>query len=844
MNDENRLAGFEPAEIDSLSVASPPHGGDLRAEVEALTRLNEASSRLWHMSDLEEGLREILRSALALLGSDKGIVQLLGADGLLRLAAHDGFEQPFLDAFGEVSPNDPACSGRALRTGGRVIIEDVEADEDFAPLREVARAAGYRAVQSTPIVNRDGRWLGMITTHFRSPHRPTEQSLRLLDLYVRQAADFMDRCGSDEQLRKSEQQLQALSNIAPATMLWASGHERGASFISRGWFEYTGRSPENSLGERWLEAVPAEDRVNVARATAEAKAARSAFALDHRLQRADGEFRWVQSAGRPRFGEGGEFLGFVGSVVDVHERKLAEQALRQSEAIQAGQKEAFEAATSGRPLSDCLDALVRTAVEHYGDARAEFHVLAEDRQGFQRATGTDDEQPPHVEGGSWSFPVRTQDGPILSTFTLYFPEPRTPTPSDLSLVAGLTRAAAIILSKYAESTDRARAEQALKDANRRKDEFLAVLGHELRNPLAPLSTAAELLHQADKRPALLEMVRPLMRRQIDHLTRLVDDLLDVSRISRGHAALQRALLDVRSAIESAVEQSGPLIAQRRHRLTMDLGSEPLRTDGDFQRLTQVFVNLLSNAAKYSEPGSEIAVRAAREGDEVLVAVRDGGFGIPPSRVEEVFEMFSQVPEHRSLIGSGGLGIGLALCRQLVELHGGAIAVKSDGLGKGSEFSVRLPLAAAARDAFEASAPDRAGSAVPRRVLVVDDNVDAATMLSTVLELHGHDVRAVFDGPTALATLEQHDAEVVLLDLGMPLMDGFEVARRLRALPNGRDLLLVALTGWGQDHDRMRTAAAGFDEHLTKPVDIEHLSTLLTHRAASSRNGSRETARFA
>jgi CheY-like chemotaxis protein len=220
------------------------------------------------------------------------------------------------------------------------------------------------------------------------------------------------------------------------------------------------------------------------------------------------------------------------------------------------------------------------------------------------------------------------------------------------------------------------------------------------------------------------------------------------------------------------------------------------------------------------------VRAARDGGDVLVTVADVGFGIPPGRMQEVFEMFSQVPEHRGLIGGGGLGIGLALCRQLVEMHGGSIAARSEGLGRGSEFSVRLPAAMAARDEVVASAAKPSGAAPRRRVLVVDDNVDAATTLRTALELQGHDARAVFNGASALAELALRDAEVVLLDLGMPHMDGFEVARRIRALPNGRDVRIVALTGWGQHEDRTRTADAGFNEHLTKPVTAARLSTLL------------------
>jgi PAS domain S-box-containing protein len=689
------------------------------------------------------------------------------------------------------------------------------------------------------------------STHFRSPHRPSDHSLHLLDLYARQAADFIDRFEAEEQLRQSEQQLKSLSDIAPGIILWASAPGGARSFVTHGWSEYTGQPAERALGDGWLESVHDDDRERVQRAFADANGRRETFSLDHRMRRADGEFRWVLAAGRSRRDERGKYLGLVGSVIDVHERKLAENALRDSEAILAGQKEAFQAAMDGRPLVACLDALVRTAVAQYTDARAAFYMVGDDR-GLHHVTGMSDEYARQIDGfkigpeslacglalhsrqpvitpdveeeprwepwrwmarehdfrGCWSFPVQTSGGPILGTLALYFPEPRTPARNDLSLVAALAHAAAIVISKYDEAKDRARAEQALKESNRRKDEFLAVLGHELRNPLAPLSTAAELLKEVEKKPELLETVRPMMRRQIDHLARLVDDLLDASRISRGYAELQQAPFELRSAVESAVEQSKPLIAARRHRLNVELVDAPLRTHGDFQRLTQVFVNLLSNAAKYSEPGGEITVRAIREGDQAFVRVTDRGFGIPPDRVQEIFEMFSQVAEHRSLVGGGGLGIGLALCRQLVELHGGSIAAKSEGLGCGSEFTVRLPLAPAAREEAGAPAEKPAAESPRRRVLVVDDNVDAAATLRMALELQGHEARAVFGGVEALEAMAQRDAEIVLLDLGMPQMDGFEVARRIRQLPGGRDVLLVALTGWGQDQDRARTADGG------------------------------------
>jgi PAS domain S-box-containing protein len=800
---------------------------------------------------------------------------------VLRLVAQHGFEQEFRDVFRDVSPDDLGAAGRALRSQQRVIVEDVETDELYTPLRAVASAAGYRAVQLTPILSRAGDPLGMISTHWRAPHRPSERSLRLLDLYVRQAAEFIDRCRVEQALRASEQRLKALSDMAPGTMLWATEPDGACSFVTRGWQDYTGHAADRAFGFGWLELVHDEDRERTRRAFMAATRTREACFLDYRLRHADGEFRWVRAAGRPRYDDGGSFLGFVGSINDIHERKLTADALRDSEAILAGQKEAFQAVMGGQPLAVCLHALVRTAIGHYADARAAFYMFGDDAsEGLRHVTGMSDAYAREVDGfkvgsesvacgvamhkgepvitpdveedplwepwrsvarahhyrGCWSFPVRAAGGPVLGTFALYFPTPRTPAPEDLKFAAAVTHAAAIVSSRYKEAAERARAEQALKEASRRKDEFLAVLGHELRNPLAPLSLATDLLQDAELRPDVTKNVLPMMRRQLDHLARLVDDLLDVTRITRGHAELRYAPFDLRAAVESAVEQSRPLIEERRHTLHVELGDAPLRADGDLQRLTQVFGNLLSNAAKYAEPGGVITVRATVDADEAVISVADKGFGIPKERVAHLFKMFSQVPEHRSLVGGGGLGVGLALCRQLVELHGGSIEARSEGLGRGSEFVVRLPLAGAAREYARAAARSAIDSA-RRRVLVVDDNADAAVMLQMALEALGHEARAVHDGPAALAALADFAADVVLLDLGMPHMDGFEVARRIRAMPGGGDVLLVALTGWGQDEDRRRTAEAGFDEHVTKPVGAARLAAMLAPESGDPPAGS-------
>jgi two-component system, chemotaxis family, CheB/CheR fusion protein len=375
-------------------------------------------------------------------------------------------------------------------------------------------------------------------------------------------------------------------------------------------------------------------------------------------------------------------------------------------------------------------------------------------------------------------------------------------------------------------TERKAAEQALHEAARSKNEFLAVLSHELRNPLAPLRIGVELLRQAQDKPALLGTVRPMMERQLAHLVRLVDDLLDISRISQGRIELQRTGLDLNASIAAAIEQLGPDIAERRHELIVDLAQGPVKVYGDHERLTEVFANLLSNAAKYTHPGGTIRVRSEVKGQHVVVAIRDNGYGIPPDRVEGIFTLFSQVPEHREHTGGGGLGIGLALARKLVEMHEGSIAVTSEGLGHGSEFVVRLPLL---RTAATAPAPDGPAAAPgrPRRVLVVEDNVDAAEGLRMLLELMGHVVRVVHDGASALQQVEAFRPEVALLDLGLPEMDGVELAGRLRALPGGDRLVLAAITGWGQDEDRQRTRAAGFDAHLVKPVGGKELEAVIS-----------------
>ena len=362
-----------------------------------------------------------------------------------------------------------------------------------------------------------------------------------------------------------------------------------------------------------------------------------------------------------------------------------------------------------------------------------------------------------------------------------------------------------------------------EEADRRKDEFLAILAHELRNPLAPIRNTINILRLSSRPPAA--QLWEMMDRQVGHMVRLVDDLLEVSRITRGSIELRRQPVELSLIIATAVETSRPLIEAARHELTVNLPLEPLVVEADAMRLAQVFANLLNNSAKYTEEGGTVSITATREGDEVMVAVRDSGVGIPAEALGRVFDMFVQV-NPRARRGGSGLGIGLTLARSLVEMHGGSISAASAGAGSGSVFTVRLPLAAAAatvRRELPGPAPRVAGGP---RVLVVDDNRDAADSLAQLLELMGAEVRVAYSGKGALEALASDRAALVFLDIGMPEMDGYEVARRIRADGDARDTRLVALTGWGQEKDRRVSRAAGFDHHLTKPPDAGELRELL------------------
>jgi len=393
-----------------------------------------------------------------------------------------------------------------------------------------------------------------------------------------------------------------------------------------------------------------------------------------------------------------------------------------------------------------------------------------------------------------------------------------------------------------EIAERIRAQSALEDADRRKDDFLAMLSHELRNPLAAIQGAIELMQRKSIDDPQLAWSRAVLARQNQHLSRLIEDLLDVSRITRGILTLRKTTLDLREMLEHALEAVRPMVAARKHALSVKMPQAPVPVLGDAVRLTQVVSNLLSNAAKYTEPGGQISVTLATAGTgddaRAVIEVQDNGCGIGAGTMPQLFEPTTHA-ERLSRGAHGGLGIGLVVVRGLVQMHGGRVEAFSEGIGRGSRFTVRLPLLTAARD--ESAVPEPLAVRTARsngalRILVVDDNEDSAESMSMLLQCDGHAIDTAYCGETALSLARTVRPDVVLLDIGMPGMLGYEVARRLRGIAEAANAMLIAVTGYGRESDVAKALAAGFDHHLVKPVDFDKLRSLLASRRASVSSG--------
>jgi PAS domain S-box-containing protein len=532
-----------------------------------------------------------------------------------------------------------------------------------------------RFVHEAPAMD---RWFDVYTRRVGAPESRTVAIL---------FRDVTEQKRAEQRLRQSEHRFREMADEAPA-MLWVTDAQHESTFLSRGWYEYTGQTAAEALGMGWLEAVHPDDRSGSRRAFLEAAGRREPFTMEHRLRTASGAYRWVLDTGRPRIGPDGAFLGYIGSVIDIHERRVAEEALR--------------------------------------------------------------------------------------------------------------------------------------DADRRKGEFLGVLSHELRNPLAPIRSGIHLLERAPAGSPIAMRALESVRRQAEQLTRLVDDLLDVTRIGRGKVELRPVALDLAALAGRAAEDYRELVQDRGLELVVDLPPDVVLVHGDETRLAQILGNLLHNAAKFTPRGGRVTLSVTACDEGAVIQVRDTGTGIEPALLESVFEPFTQVAQTLART-DGGLGLGLALVRGLAELHGGSVTAESEGRGRGTGFKVVLPLMRTGSPR-ERAATAR-GAPVRRRVLVVDDNRDAAETLALLVETFGHEAEVAFDGPSAVAQARVRAPDVVLCDIGLPGMSGYEVAQALRAAdPDG--LQLIAVSGYAQPEDLKRAAEAGFDALVPKPPDPEKIERLL------------------
>ncbi|MGE0610167.1 MAG: PAS domain-containing protein, partial [Pirellulales bacterium] len=580
--------------------------------------------------------------------------------------------------------------------------------------------------------------------------------------------------------------------------------------------------------EDYLEAIQPEDRQRVAEVIAQALRVGNTFETNYRLRGKNGETRSVIARGRVERDAGGRAIRMPGVAMDVTGQRRAEAELRESE---ARWRLALESAELGSwhidPATNELSTDERfrlivhgsTSPIDYEQAFAALHD--DDRQRIRESIAAaidPDRLAPYAE----EYRVVHPDGSvrwILAKGRANFEQ----TEENPRVASFDGTVMDITARKLADEALRALAAR-LSEADRRKDVFLATLAHELRNPLAPIRTGLEVMKLAKDDPVMMEEVRGTMERQAQQMVRLIDDLLEVSRITQGKLELRKCQVSLAEVVRNAVEASQPFVQESNHQLRVTLPPAPILLDADPHRLAQVLANLLNNAAKYTPAGGHIELIAQPQGNEVMVTVKDNGIGIPPELQGGIFEMFSQID--RSLeTGYKGLGIGLTLVKRLVEMHGGKVEVHSGGKNQGSEFAVSLPVLPPS--VAEPERPPVAENAKPAklRVLVVDDNADAATTLGMVVKMLGNEVRTAGDGLQGVELAQQFQPHVVLMDIGMPRMNGYEASKAIRQQPWGQAMMLVALTGWGQDDDRQKALDAGFNHHLVKPAEPSELQRI-------------------
>jgi PAS domain S-box-containing protein len=781
---------------------------------EDLRHLQALTDTALATDDVEALIRKLLPRVREVLASDTATILLVDSAGThLTPVASDGLEAELGKDIR--IPVGSGVAGRIAVGHQATVIDDLRQEAVVSPILNER----VRSLVGVPL-RVGGRLLGVIQAGMSTARKFTEDDVRLLTLAAERVALAIERA----RLYENERALRIEAETAAEQLrlaleagdmgTWDYTIGSGEVKLSPGLEAIHGHAPGGFSGtfEAFGEEIHTDDRQHVLDSIGGAVSQRSDLRVEYRIVRRDGMVRWVEARGQLFCDAEGEPERIVGVCLDVTARKHAEEKFRL--AIEAAPAAVIMVDRGGTIV--LINALTERLL---GYARDELVGQPVDRLVPQRFRGQ------HAEHRAGFFRDSRQR-PMGAGRDLYaLRKDGSEVPVEIGLSPLETPEGRFVLAAVTDITARKRAERALQDVDRRKDEFLAMLSHEMRNPLGAIANAAHLLKQLGPQEGNLRWARDVVARQAAHLTRIVDDLLDVSRISRGQLVLRRQPIPVASALALALETALPLIEARRQKFTSKVPPDAIWVDGDATRLAQVIGNLLSNASRYTGQGGSISLTVGREAAEVALRVRDTGIGISAEVLPRLFDQFAQAerPLDRA---PGGLGLGLTLARRLTEMHGGKLEAFSAGVGKGSEFVVRLPVLTGAPPVEVHPRPILKYEVARRRILVVDDNVDYAEALSLALGATGHEVRLAADGLSALQAADEFQPDVVLLDIGLPGIDGYEVGRRLRAARGPKGVVLVALTGHGREEDRRQARDAGFDHHLVKPVTPDAIVPLL------------------
>ena len=795
----------------------------------------ETADRLRGLSEPEQ----ITKAASALLGQHLGLTRVayaqISEDGAsLRIDSdwHDG-SVPGMQGQAFSVAQLGAAMAEGVQRGGPFWVSNVETDSRTAAHLPLYASVSMQAFMAVPL-RKTGRELSVLVLGQSTPRRWHDGDIALAEDVAERIWSAMERAHAEASRREAQaalsrqlaaegDRLRGLFEQAPGFMAVLRGPSHVFELANKAFMRLIER--RSILGKTMLEALPELkaqgffDVLDQVYASGQPFFGHDALLMLQPRPDVAPTKRFVDFIYQPVLEVDGSVSGIFIEGYDVTDRRLAAEAVRDSE------ERLREGLQVGRMVVwdwDLKENLVRysfNAMDVFGhgpdDAPPGWGAVhPEDMAQISGVVQTAIAERSQYEGTLRM--IRPDNGAII------WVEARGKVVCDAAGEAVLVRGISI------DVTERKRAEEALRAADRRKDEFLAMLAHELRNPLAPISTAAQLLKMAQVEDPRISRTSDIISRQVEHMTSLIDDLLDVSRVTRGLVKLDKEAIMLDQVIASTLEQVRGLVETRRHHLDVDIAPGIPPVLADRIRLVQICTNLLNNAAKYTPPGGELLLRASVEGDRLAILVRDNGIGMPPDLLPHVFDLFTQGERSPDRI-QGGLGLGLALVKSLAELHGGSVVARSDGPGRGSAFTVYLPLPSLVppmqKPPADAACQAPAAAAAPA-LLLVDDNADAANTLAMLLELQGYAVSVEYRAEDALARAAAEAPRICLLDIGLPDMDGYELARRLRLAPETAGAVLIALTGYGQAQDRERSERAGFDHHLVKPVEIERLSALL------------------